>query len=200
MHLHYHHPHKCSLHSRSPTFNHVHSPSYSFIYPQSCSFSIIYLHSRSLTRNFYSLPFVNIPFTLIYLHLLSFMFIYLHFHSFAFVYDSPSKMVTVYGAGIMEDYLLLIFNTHISFQSCNRRFDNWHSSFSPTTFFDIAVNTRYLPKGGWKKRGARTGPYSPAMHCARKRQNRPLFMPPRSAWLPPFHFKAVLHLSNPKNH
>ena len=54
---------------QSPTFNHVHSPSYSFIYPQSCSFSIIYLHSRSLTRNFYSLPFVNIPFTLIYLHI-----------------------------------------------------------------------------------------------------------------------------------
>jgi len=27
----------------------------------------------------------------------------------------------LYGAGIMEDYFLLIFNTHISFQSCNRR-------------------------------------------------------------------------------
>ena len=27
----------------------------------------------------------------------------------------------LYGAGIMEAYFLLIFNTHISFQSCNRR-------------------------------------------------------------------------------
>ena len=27
----------------------------------------------------------------------------------------------LYGAGIMGDYFLLIFNTHISFQSCNRR-------------------------------------------------------------------------------
>ena len=29
--------------------------------------------------------------------------------------------LALYGAGIMGDYLLLIFNTHISFQSCNRR-------------------------------------------------------------------------------
>lgn len=28
---------------------------------------------------------------------------------------------SLHGAGIMEDYFLLIFNTHISFQSCNRR-------------------------------------------------------------------------------
>ena len=27
----------------------------------------------------------------------------------------------LYGAGIMDDYLLSIFNTHISFQSCNHR-------------------------------------------------------------------------------
>ena len=27
----------------------------------------------------------------------------------------------LYGSGIMEAYFLLIFNTHISFQSCNRR-------------------------------------------------------------------------------
>ena len=27
----------------------------------------------------------------------------------------------LYGAGIMGAYFLLIFNTHISFQSCNRR-------------------------------------------------------------------------------
>ena len=38
------------------------------------------------------------------------------------------------GAG--EDYFLLIFNTHISFQSCNC---DWHSTFSPTTFFEIGL-------------------------------------------------------------
>ena len=33
-------------------------------------------------------------------------------------YYSPSKLGTVY---VMEDYFLLIFNTNISFSSCNRR-------------------------------------------------------------------------------
>ena len=48
---------------------------------------------------------------------------------------------TLYGAGLMGDYIfLLIFNTHISFQSCNRRSAiHWHSLFSPTTFFEIGV-------------------------------------------------------------
>ena len=42
----------------------------------------------------------------------------------------------------MGAYFPLTFNTHISFQSCNR-----HSSFSPTTFFEIAVYTMRLRSG-----------------------------------------------------
>ena len=36
-------------------------------------------------------------------------------------YMTRHRRSALYGAGIMEDYLLLIFNTHISFQSCNPR-------------------------------------------------------------------------------
>ena len=34
---------------------------------------------------------------------------------------SCHRRSALYGAGIMRAYFLLIFNTHISFQSCNRR-------------------------------------------------------------------------------
>ena len=45
----------------------------------------------------------------------------------------------LYGAGIMWAYFLLIFNSHISFQSCNRRSTIDIRRHSPTTFFEIAV-------------------------------------------------------------
>ena len=43
----------------------------------------------------------------------------------------------LYGAGTMGDYFLLIF-PHF-FSVVQSPFDNWHSSFSPTTFFEIGV-------------------------------------------------------------
>ena len=39
----------------------------------------------------------------------------------------------------MGAYFLLIFNTHIFFSVLESPFDNRHSSFSPTTFFEIAA-------------------------------------------------------------
>ena len=40
---------------------------------------------------------------------------------FSHICELLTDCPALYGAGIMEDYFLLIFNTHISFQSCNRR-------------------------------------------------------------------------------
>ena len=36
-------------------------------------------------------------------------------------YGQTFRRSALYGAGVIEDYFLLIFNTHVSFQSCNRR-------------------------------------------------------------------------------
>ena len=72
----------------------------------------------------------------------------------------------LYGAGIMGAYFLLIFNTHISFQSSvvQSPFDNWHSSFSPTTFWNSCIRHKWivlLARADWLARGCLSKYYSP---------------------------------------
>ena len=48
------------------------------------------------------------------------------------------RMSALYGAGVMELFLINIQYPHF-LSVVQLPFDNWHSSFSPTTFFEIAV-------------------------------------------------------------
>ena len=53
-------------------------------------------------------------------------------------YDSPSKIGTVWSRHHGRLFAINIQYPHF-FSVVQSPFDNWHSSFSPTTFFEIGV-------------------------------------------------------------